>query len=216
MLAASLGMVLEAHEHCGIMDWQNVAGLLLGMCFIKGSEALHGKEAEEEDDDVVALHCAFVEKRHLRKAVLIFVVMFCHSAAEGVAVGVAFSHQLDTHFGVFVSLLLAIHNIPEGLAVALVLVPRGVSAKKAMLIATLTSVPQPLLAVVAFSFVDSFYWLLPLGLAFAAGAMVYVSVHELLMEAASQLGWAKTTAATGLSFISMCGVIVWLEASAGM
>merc|ERR1712039_629882 len=108
----------------------------------------------------------------------IFTVMFCHSAAEGIAVGVAFSKQLKDQFGLYVSVLLAVHNVPEGLAVALVLVPRGVSAPLSCVIATLTSVPQPLLALTAFLFVDAFQCLLPLGLSFAAGAMVYVSLHE--------------------------------------
>jgi len=129
--------------------------------------------------------------------------MFCHSAAEGIAVGVAFSRQLREQFGYFVTLLLAVHNIPEGLAIALVLVPRGVSSPLAALIATLTSVPQPLLALASYVFVDSFRALLPLGLAFAAGAMVYVCCHELLTEACDKLGLRRTMVTTIVSFISM-------------
>eukprot|EP00443_Scrippsiella_acuminata_P036836 CAMPEP_0115306682 /NCGR_PEP_ID=MMETSP0270-20121206/72721_1 /TAXON_ID=71861 /ORGANISM="Scrippsiella trochoidea, Strain CCMP3099" /LENGTH=651 /DNA_ID=CAMNT_0002725041 /DNA_START=23 /DNA_END=1974 /DNA_ORIENTATION=- len=147
MLAASASMLTEAHEHCGPKDWQILVGLFVGVVFIRASERLHPGEGEGEDSDVVALHCAFVERRHFRKAMLIFIVMFFHSAAEGIAVGVAFSRQLKSQFGLYVSLLLAVHNVPEGLAVALVLVPRGVSAPLAALIAILTSVPQPLLAV---------------------------------------------------------------------
>eukprot|EP00441_Pelagodinium_beii_P000014 CAMPEP_0197691000 /NCGR_PEP_ID=MMETSP1338-20131121/109116_1 /TAXON_ID=43686 ORGANISM="Pelagodinium beii, Strain RCC1491" /NCGR_SAMPLE_ID=MMETSP1338 /ASSEMBLY_ACC=CAM_ASM_000754 /LENGTH=545 /DNA_ID=CAMNT_0043273501 /DNA_START=36 /DNA_END=1669 /DNA_ORIENTATION=+ len=191
MLAASVGMLLEAHEHCGSMDWQIFAGLLVGGLFIRASERLHGDDEEEEEEGVAALHSALMEKRHWRKAMLIFTVMFCHSAAEGIAVGVAFSRQLKTQFGVYISLLLAVHNVPEGLAVALVLVPRGVSATLTTLIAMLTSVPQPLLAIAAFLFVEVFQCLLPLGLAFAAGAMVYVCLHELLAESVEQLGMAR-------------------------
>jgi len=180
------------------------------------SERLHDMGGESDEEDLATLHTAFMEKQHYRKALLIFVVMFCHSAAEGVAVGVAFSRQVNQQFGIFVSLLLAVHNVPEGLAVALVLVPRGVSAAKATVIAILTSIPQPFLAVAAFSFVDSFYWLLPLGLAFAAGAMVYVSFHELLTEASSTLGWPKTLSTTSGSFVVMCGVILCLHSSTNM
>jgi len=212
MLSASASMLLEAHEHCGPKDWQIIVGLLVGVLFIRASERLHSS-SEGEDSDVVALHCAFVERRHFRKAMLIFTVMFFHSAAEGIAVGVAFSRQLKSQFGLYVSLLLAVHNVPEGLAVALVLVPRGVSAPLAALIATLTSVPQPLLAVASFLFVESFGFLLPLGLAFAAGAMVYVCFHELLSEAAEQLGWTSALLATATSFLVMCRVIVALQAA---
>lgn len=213
MLSASLSMIWEAHDHCGPMDWQIIVGLIAGGLFIKASERLHG---DEEEEDVLALHTAFIERRHWRKAVLIFTVMFCHSAAEGIAVGVAFSKQLSEQFGLYVSLLLAVHNVPEGLAVALVLVPRGVSVTLASVIATLTSVPQPLLAVAAFLFVDAFRWLLPLGLTFAAGAMVYVCLHELLHDAAEQLGWRRALQVTGLSFIVMSVTIAALHAHTGL
>lgn len=204
MLAASGGMLLEAHEHCGRGDWQILVGLAVGALFIRGSEHLH--DSEEEDEGVAALHSAIMQRKHWRKAMLIFTVMFCHSAAEGIAVGVAFSRQLRSQFGVYISLLLAVHNVPEGLAVALVLVPRGVSATLATFIAMLTSVPQPLLALAAFLFVEVFQSLLPIGLAFAAGAMVYVCLHELLAESVEQLGMTKAALASAVSFgvMSIC------------
>lgn len=214
MLAASVGMLLEAHEHCGSMDWQIWAGLMVGGLFIRASECLHGEDVEEEEG-VAALH-TMMEKRHWRKAMLIFTVMFCHSAAEGVAVGVAFSRQLTAQFGVYISLLLAVHNVPEGLAVALVLVPRGVSATLTTLIAMLTSVPQPLLALAAFLFVEVFQCLLPLGLAFAAGAMVYVCLHELLAESAEQLGVARAGVACVISFLTMSVCIYMLQCLTGV
>lgn len=208
MLAASAGMLQEAHEHCGRGDWQLIFGLLAGGLFIRVSQHMLG---DEDDAGIEALHGALVERRHLRKAMLIFTVMFCHSAAEGIAVGVAFDRQLDAQFGLYISLLLAVHNMPEGLAVALVLVPRGVSATLATVIATLTSVPQPLLAIAAFLFVDAFQCLLPVGLSFAAGAMVYVSLHELLLEAAEQLGRARTLLVTSVSFAAMLLVQIGLD-----
>lgn len=215
MLAASGGMLVEAHEHCGPMDWQLFVGLTVGGLFIRASEHFH-KAEDGDDDDVVALHSAIVERRHWKKAMLIFTVMFFHSAAEGVAVGVAFSRQLRVQFGIYVSLLLAVHNVPEGLAVALVLVPRGVSPTLAALIAVLTSVPQPLLAVAAFLFVDTFQWLLPLGLAFAAGAMVYVCLHELLCESAEHLGWSRALLVTVMAAIVMTAVLMALQTLTGV
>lgn len=200
MISASVGMLHEAHGHCGPGDWQIFVGLLAGGVFMRVSERILG---DDEEASVEALHGALVERQHLRKAMLIFTVMFCHSAAEGIAVGVAFDKQLQAQFGLYISLLLAVHNMPEGLAVALVLVPRGVSTPLAACIALLTSVPQPLLALAAFLFVDAFQCLLPLGLSFAAGAMVFVSVHELLLEAVETLGRARTAAVTVVSFVVM-------------
>jgi zinc transporter ZupT len=217
MLAASVSMLLEAHEHSGRFDWQILAGLLVGAVFIRASEHLSGSSSEDADgeSDFAVLHQAFMDRRHMRKAMLIFTVMFCHSAAEGVAVGVAFSKRLNAQFGIFMSLLLAVHNVPEGLAVALVLVPRGVSAPLAFLIAILTSVPQPFMAVAAFFFVDAFSWMLPIGLAFAAGAMIYVCVRELLQEAIEQLGWSTALSATVSSFAVMYATVFALQAAIG-
>lgn len=210
MLAASTTMVMEAHEHCGPLDWQIVVGLVAGALFICASERLHSGDADH-DEEIVALHKVLVDRRRWKKAVLIFTVMFCHSAAEGVAVGVAFSRKLNQGFGIYVSLLLAVHNVPEGLAVALVLVPRGVSTTLTVLIAVLTSVPQPLLALASFLFVDAFQWLLPMGLSFAAGAMVYLCLKELLTESAEHLGWLRALGVTALSFVTMAATVTKLQ-----
>src|ERR671930_370021 len=64
-------------------------------------------------------------------------------------------------FGVLIALAIAIQNIPEGLAISLVLVPRGASARAAAAWSIFSSLPQPLLAVPAFLFVDHFTAVLP-------------------------------------------------------
>ena len=85
--------------------------------------------------------------------------------------------------GVLVSLAIGLHNIPEGLAVATVLVSRGVGPKKAAWWALFTALPQPLLAVPSFMFVDTFTFLLPLALGFAAGCMTWIVFAELIPDA---------------------------------
>merc|ERR1719414_1345742 len=122
-------MLFEAHETCGPGDWQIVVGMLLGALLIACSEKLTNDD--EEQSEIELLHGAFMERKHFRKAVLIFTVMFAHSAAEGIAVGVSFSQELQSQFGFYITCLLAVHNIPEGLTVALVLVPRGVGTLQA-------------------------------------------------------------------------------------
>lgn len=124
------------------------------------------------------LKFSVMQGANAQKTLLLIVVMTAHSFAEGIGIGVSFTDR--TQFGVYVSTALAIHNIPEGLAVALVLVPQGTSVLKAAAWAVMSSLPQPLMALPAFLFVQHFGGLLPIGLGFAAAAMAHVACFELL------------------------------------
>ena len=88
-----------------------------------------------------------------------------------------------TGLAALLQMCIAIHNIPEGLAISLVLVPRGTSVRAAAGWSIFSSLPQPLLAVPAYLFVEKFKPILPAGLGFAAGAMVWLVVSELIPDA---------------------------------
>jgi ZIP family zinc transporter len=98
-----------------------------------------------------------------------------------------------------------VHNIPEGLAISLVLVPRGTSVKAAAGWSIFSSLPQPLLAVPAFLFVDRFTSILPIALGFAAGAMVWMVLRELLPEALATASARIVALASGTAFALMLG-----------
>ena len=85
--------------------------------------------------------------------------------------------------GLLVTVAIGLHNVPEGLAVATVLVAKGISPAHAFWWTLATSLPQPLLALPSFMFVDAFQALLPLALGFAAGCMVWIVFAELLPDA---------------------------------
>jgi zinc transporter ZupT len=116
-----------------------------------------------------------------RTAVIIVAVMTVHSAAEGVGVGVAFGG--GESIGFLTALAIAVHNIPEGLAISLVLVPRGVSVLHAAGWSVVSSLPQPLLALPAFAFVEAFGQALPIGLGFAGGAMIWMVLAQIVPDA---------------------------------
>ena len=190
MLAASAVLVWEAADR-GVVG--TVVGATLGVAAIG---VARGLIREHQHLEVGALRGA-----DAAKAVLIVGVMTVHSFAEGVAVGVSFGG--GDELGFFIAVAIAVHNIPEGLAISLVLVPRGASVAAAAAWSIVSSVPQPLMALPAFAFVEAFDPLLPYGLGFAAGAMVWMVVAELLPEARENAPVRRVAAAVVLSSAAM-------------
>merc|ERR1711967_97959 len=113
----------------------------------------------------------------------VVVVMTVHSFSEGIGIGVSFGGQTAPQLGMMVTTTLAVHNVPEGFAVSTVLVAKGMSVWGAALWSIFTSIPQPIMAIAAYMFVDAFVLIQPVGLGFAAGAMLYVGWAELFVEA---------------------------------
>eukprot|EP00397_Hematodinium_sp_SG-2012_P062577 GEMP01084742.1.p1 GENE.GEMP01084742.1~~GEMP01084742.1.p1 ORF type:complete len:178 (+),score=41.31 GEMP01084742.1:123-656(+) len=163
-------------------------------------------------EKAVGTRTAEQNARGLGWRILLFVtVMFVHSMAEGIACGVSF--QRNDSFGRYVAFALAAHNIPEGLAIALVLLPGGFSKRMTTLVAILSSAPQPFLAALSMFFVDSMKYLLPIGLAFAAGAMIYVAVLELGIPALDHLGVKRFGFCGGTATVSMFALQAWIQAA---
>ncbi len=166
MLGASFGMVAEG-SHYGTT--QTVIGVNAGVLFI-------------------LLVQRFLKKRNIpfgslsgkgaRQMLLMLVVMTAHSFAEGIAVGAAFGGQMA--LGGLITAAVAVHNIPEGMAISAVFRPKGTSLLGCAGWSIVSSLPQPLMAVPAFLFVDSFAPALPYGMGFAAGAMVFMVLEDLL------------------------------------
>jgi len=114
------------------------------------------------------------------KSLLIVAVMTAHSAAEGIGVGVSYGG--GETLGVWITVLIALHNIPEGTAIGAIMVPRGSSVRAAAFWSVFSSLPQPLVAPFAYLFVEQFRSVLPAGLGFAAGAMLWMVWSELLPD----------------------------------
>lgn len=177
-------------------------GAAVGAFFILGSQAV--LERHEH------LKVAGFEGAGARRVLLILGVMTLHSLSEGVGLGVSFGSS-HASFGTFITATLAIHNVPEGLAICLVLVPRGVPLLEAALWAVFTSLPQPAMAVPAFLSVRLFSALLPAGLGFAGGAMTWVALFELLEEAAEEIGAKKARLVAAGAAAAMWGLQALLK-----
>ena len=173
MLGASASLIIEG---AGRNGGHTALGAIAGAAFVYLAYRVVGER------DALAL--GPLRGADATKALLIVGVMTAHSAAEGIGVGASFGD--GEAFGLLIAVAIAFHNIPEGLAISLVLVPRGTRVLTAAAWSVFSSLPQPLLAVPAFLFVERFQALLPAALGFAAGAMIWMVVHELLPEALEQ------------------------------
>lgn len=194
MLAASFDLVHEGQPYGPALV---TVGVILGVVFIKYSQEWL---SDHEDTVFKGFHGA-----DARKVILILGVMAAHAMGEGSGVGVSFSGDRGWSQGTLVTIAIGLHNIPEGLATATVLVARGASPRAALLWTIATSMPQPLVAIPSFMFVEAFTALLPVALGFAAGCMIWIVFSELLPDALEGIPASKVATAATLS-------AAWMEA----
>jgi len=184
MIGASLGLIFEGTQLGDISfpALRTFAGILAGLFLVIVAHRALEKRTEQ-------VSIGDIEGANATKMIMIVGIMTAHSFAEGIGVGVSFGESAS--LGTLITTAIAIHNIPEGLAISLVLIPRGAGFIKSMWWSVFSSLPQPLMAVPAFLFVMLFKPLLPFGLGLAAGAMLWMVFKELLPEARRELSSLK-------------------------
>ena len=138
----------------------------------------------------------------LKKTTMLVLAVTLHNVPEGMAVGVILSAFLNGSVAVSsalaLSLGIAIQNFPEGAIISMPLKSEGMSKKKAFLNGTLSGIVEPIAAVITILLTSAVSVVLPYLLSFAAGAMIYVVVEELIPEANS--GKHSNISTIGLSF----------------
>jgi zinc transporter, ZIP family len=170
MFAATHGLVAEGVH---ISPGRLVLGMLIGLAGICAGRMLIVRNEHASIERLAKLDA--------RKAILFVAVMTAHSFAEGVGVGVSFGGSRE--LSIFITAAIALHNIPEGLAICLVLVPRGIPVWQAALWSVFSSLPQPLMAIPAYLAVSALESFLPIGFGIAAGAMIWMVFAELIPDA---------------------------------
>ncbi|MDH7489402.1 MAG: ZIP family metal transporter [Anaerolineae bacterium] len=187
MLAAtSFSLLIPSMETGGI--WVTVVGVVVGAAFV----ALM---------DRVVPHMHFISgpegppSATLKRITLLILAITIHNFPEGLAVGVGFGGG-DLTVAVALAIAIALQNMPEGLAVALPLVREGYSRWKAIGYALLSGLVEPIGGVLGAALVSVARPILPWGLSFAAGAMLYVVSEEMIPET-HRKGFAKV-GTTGL------------------
>jgi ZIP family zinc transporter len=200
MTASAAGMMLSASVFALTGEamkfgsaWLVMVGLLAGAAFFSLTARLvHGHEWT----------LGGLSPADSKQGILVLVAMFIHSIPEGIAVGVGYATG-EMGFGLLLATAIAVHNIPEGIAVSMPLRARGISVAKCAGYAILTSAPQPIAAVPAYMLVSVFKPLLPIGLGFAGGAMIFLVVFELLPESLERCSRQQAAWSMMLGLIAM-------------
>jgi len=188
MVAASVWSLLipamEMSEPMGKLAFVPAAvGFLAGIGFLLALDELipHLHVNEEKPEGV---HAA------LKKTTMLVLAVTLHNIPEGMAVGVVFAGmmtdnaQITLSGALALSIGIAIQNFPEGAIISLPLKGEGMSSNRAFLYGTLSGVVEPVAAILTVLMYRVLAPVLPYLLAFAAGAMMYVVVEELIPETA--------------------------------
>ena len=190
MIAASVWSLLipsiEMTQTQGKTAWIPAAvGFLLGIVFLLVLDSVvpHMHLESEKPEGI---------KSKLKKTTMMVFAVTLHNIPEGMAVGVTFAGAIAQNAGITMAgafalaVGIAIQNFPEGAIISMPLKSEGVSKPKAFLYGTLSGIVEPIGAVITILLTNAVVPILPYLLSFAAGAMIYVVVEELIPE--SQAG----------------------------
>lgn len=144
-------------------------------------------------------------------AIWLFVIaVIIHNFPEGLAVGMGFGGG-DVENGLTLAVGIGLQNIPEGLAVAVALRGEKYSRSRAFLVALFSGLVEPVGGILGLAIVQTMQWILPYGLAFAAGAMLFVISDEIIPET-HRLGYER--AATYAVIVGFC-LMMFLDTTLG-
>ena len=190
MIAASIWSLiipaLDMAEEQGIITWLPATiGFLLGICFLLVLDSIIPH---------LHLHTDKPEglKSKIQKTTMMVLAVTLHNIPEGMAVGVVFAGAMAQNTGITMAgaialaVGIAIQNFPEGAIISMPLKSEGMSKSKAFLYGTLSGIVEPIGAILTICLTNFVVPILPYLLSFAAGAMIYVVVEELIPE--SQTG----------------------------
>lgn len=207
MIAASVWSLLlpaidMTEEQGGIVWLPAAAGFLLGIGFLLLLDSLvpHLHLDSENPEGV---------KSDFQKTTMLVLAVTLHNLPEGMAVGVTVAGAMMGNTGITMAGALAlavgiaIQNFPEGAIISMPLRSVGASRRKAFLYGVLSGVVEPIGAVITILLAEQVVPILPYLLAFAAGAMIYVVVDELVPESQSGKHTNIGTIGTAVGFVLM-------------
>jgi ZIP family zinc transporter len=206
MIAASIwSLIIPAIDMSSNIKlaWLPAAiGFLLGMGFLLLLDTviphLHINSSEPEGP-----------KSKIKKSTMLIFAVTLHNIPEGMAVGVVlagayYGNALLTMTGALaLSIGIALQNLPEGAIISMPLIGEGYTKKKAFLSGMLSGIVEPIAAAITILLIAFIEPILPYLLAFAAGAMIYVVVEELIPESQAGEHSNLATIALAMGFVLM-------------
>ena len=190
MIAASVWSLLipsiDMAKEQGAIPWIPASiGFLLGIVFLLVLDSLiphlHLESGKPEGI-----------RAKLKKTTMLVLAVTLHNIPEGMAVGVTFAGAIIGNAGITMAgafalaIGIAIQNFPEGAIISMPLKAEGMSKTKAFIYGTLSGIVEPIGAIITILLTNAVVPILPYLLSFAAGAMIYVVIEELIPE--SQAG----------------------------
>ena len=186
MIAASIWSLLlpaiEQEETLNHIAWVAPSiGFLLGMGFLLAIDTIppHLHINSEKPEGI---------KTKLKKTTMLMLAVTIHNIPEGMAVGIVFAGLISgntniTYAGALaLSIGIAIQNFPEGAIISMPLKSEEFTKTKSFIYGTLSGIVEPIAALITILLTSILVKILPVLLAFAAGAMIYVVVEELIPE----------------------------------
>ncbi len=200
MLAATAFSLLVPGMDYGNLYWPGKGIYVVSFGMLLGAAFLH-----LADRQLPHVHFDSISDVHLmslKKVWLFIIAITIHNFPEGMSVGVSFGSG-DMKNGMILAVAIALQNLPEGLAVALPLVGLGYNKWKAVGIATVTGLVEPVGGLLGITMVTVFEPILPIAMGFAAGAMLFVISEEIIPETHMEGRSRYATFALMVGFIIM-------------
>lgn len=209
MIAASVWSLLmpsiDMAESQNIISWIPASvGFLLGILFLLALDSIvpHLHLHSDKPEGI---------KAKIKKTTMLVFAVTLHNIPEGMAVGVTFAGALIGNAGITmagafalaIGIAIAIQNFPEGAIISMPLKSEGTSKFKAFIYGTLSGIVEPIGAIITILLTNAVVPILPYLLSFAAGAMIYVVVEELIPEAQSGEHSNIATIGVAIGFVIM-------------
>ena len=206
MVAASIWSLIipsiEMAESQNIITWIPASlGFMLGIIFLLLIDNIIPKLRKKNNK--------LNKENKIKKSTIMALAVTMHNIPEGLAVGVCFAGAISNSTGITIAgamalaIGIAVQNIPEGAIISMPLKAQGMSKMKAFLYGMVSGIVEPIGAVITLLITGTVEIVLPYLLSFAAGAMIYVVVEELIPESKTEKMLSIGTIGFSVGFLIM-------------